>query len=73
MAGNHLPGLGAFHDHSPLVFRKGKHDGENEIAREGVFDQPHVEDVDADATVKEVSDGLNSLNCGSCETIRLFL
>ena len=47
-----LAGLGALYDHAPFVFGKGQHDGQNQVAGQGVLDQAHVQDVDPNAPLK---------------------
>ena len=34
-----LAGLGALYDHTPFVFGKGQHHGQNQVAGQGVLDQ----------------------------------
>lgn len=48
----HFAGLGALCNHTPFVFRKGKHNCEDEIAGEGVFYKAHVQDVYFNASVE---------------------
>ena len=42
LSGHSLSCLGALHDHASFVFRKGQHDGEDQIPGQGVFHQTHV-------------------------------
>ena len=45
LSGNTLSCLGALHNHAPFVFSEGQHDCQNQTAGEGVFCQPHIQDV----------------------------
>ena len=54
LSGNRFAGLGALHDHAPLVFRKGQHDGQNQISRQSVLYKSHVQDVHPDSSVKKL-------------------
>ena len=71
LAGNGFSGLGALHNHAPLILRKGEHHRQNQIPGEGVLDESHVQDVHPYTSVKKLSDGRNPVNCGACEPIQL--
>ena len=52
LSGHSLAGLGALHNHASLVFRKGQHDGQNQISRQRVLYKSHVQDVYPNTPVK---------------------
>ena len=71
LAGDSFPGLGAFHDHASLVFRKSQHDGQNQISRQHVLYKSHVQDVYLNTPVKKLSDGRNTVYGRLYEPIQL--
>ena len=66
-----LAGLGTLHDHAALVFGECQHDCEDQVARQGILDQTHVQDVNTNPSVKQLPDSLDALDGGSGEAVKL--
>ena len=71
LSGYGLACLGALHDHSTLVFCERKHNRQNQVTRQGVLDQTHVQDVNPDAPVEQFPDGLDAFDGSSGEAVKL--
>ena len=56
--------LGSLYDHSPFIFSKGKHNSQNQITCQCVFNKSHVQNMNSDTSFKQLSYNLHALNKG---------
>ena len=66
-----LCGLSSLNNGTAFIFRKSKHHGQNEISCQGVFYKPHIQYMNTDTTLKQISDSLNAFNRCARESIQL--
>ena len=62
--------LSALHDHATFVLRKGQHHCQNQISRQRVLHQPHIQDVHPNTPVKKLSDRRNTIYSRPGEAIQ---
>ena len=61
--------LCSFNDGSPFVLGKRKHDSQNQITCQCVFNKSHVQNMNSDTSFKQLSNNLNTFDGSSCKTV----
>ena len=71
LSGNGFSCLGSLHNSASLVLSKGKHDSQNQITCQCVFNKSHIQNMNSDTSFKQLSNNLNAFNGSSGEAVEL--